>query len=154
MRGFLTAILLLMVSMCAGMDMPKSPALFTTAKFNPEAGLRRYRVYIKNVVDGDTLRGNISLGFGNVMVNQVIRLCGIEAPDPTGHDRQRGQLARTWMRMMIERRSAVLDTSCGGSKERKFGNVVGTLWVKQENGLWANVNASILEAGHAIEKQF
>ena len=45
-----------------------------------------YNIKITKVVDGDTAKGDIDLGFGIVYANQTIRFWGIDTPESRTRD--------------------------------------------------------------------
>ena len=45
-----------------------------------------YNIKITKVVDGDTAKGDIDLGFGMVYANQTIRFWGIDTPESRTRD--------------------------------------------------------------------
>lgn len=54
----------------------------------------RYRAQVVEVMDGDTIRANIELGFGISMQNTPIRLLGVWAPEKFGTTKVDGLKAK------------------------------------------------------------
>ena len=63
--------------------------------------MRRYEYRAGNfsVVDGDTVRCDIDLGFGVWLRDQILRLHGINAPEIRGGERPEGLASKEWCTM-------------------------------------------------------
>ena len=86
-----------------------------------------YNVTIKEIIDGDTIRVDIDLGFDSWIINESVRLAGIDAPESRTSDPDEkifGILTKQW----------IIDNVLVGSTQRmqsiefkrgKFGRVIG-----------------------------
>ena len=101
------------------------------------------------VVDGDTLDcGILDLGLGVALVNERIRLVGINSPESfrpsCPEERAKGILAKEALAKAVADGIVVVLTS-DKDERGKFGRVFGWLYVDGEN-----INDSLIEDGHAI----
>lgn len=58
--------------------------------------LYHYDAVVTNIVDGDTVDMEISLGF-SLTIKERIRLAGIDAPEVRGEEREKGLEKRIWL---------------------------------------------------------
>ena len=66
-----------------------------------------YKAKIKSVYDGDTVRADISLGFGIYTNNQKIRLLNINAPEVRGDSKVEGKKSRDYLRSRILNKNVI-----------------------------------------------
>lgn len=112
-----------------------------------------YRVKIRKVVDGDTVDVDIDLGFGVWLQNERIRLFGIDTPESRTRDKEEkkyGLAAKQFLKDRLKSGDVFLRTVKDG--KGKFGRILGTFWVEENNGTSkANVNYMLVENHHAVE---
>jgi len=87
-----------------------------------------YPVSIKRIIDGDTLEVDIDLGFSIKLVNQHLRLAGIDTPEIHSSDsveKHYGNLARETLTQWVADKNALL--LVGGGARDKFGRLLGDL---------------------------
>lgn len=99
-----------------------------------------YRAQVIRVVDGDTLKVGIDLGF-NLTHTTNIRLARINCPETRGAEREEGLNAKNWVIENIPLGSDILIHS---TKLGKYGRPVAEVWV---NSL--NINDTLVEEGFA-----
>lgn len=107
----------------------------------------RYRAVVGRVVDGDTIDVDVDMGFRAWRMSERLRLAGINAPETRGAERPEGLAAKAW----IEERLApgaeiVIDTE---KDPDAFGRWIATIWL---DGV--DLNASMVEAGHAVWREY
>lgn len=112
-----------------------------------------YRAVVASVHDGDTVTLRIDLGL-RVGVTATVRLYG---PDPAGRDglncpelsTPAGKAARDFLKVLLPVGTGVtIDTV--KDKTEKFGRWLGVLRLRDGT----NVNAALVEAGHATVKRY
>ena len=69
-----------------------------------------YEAKLVRVVDGDSIRADISLGFSIWRMNEPLRLARINAPEPRGETREAGLLARDELNRFLGDRDLVVHT--------------------------------------------
>ncbi len=96
--------------------------LASNARAEPDCGLYKYKAVVVRVVDGDTVRADIDLGFNTWRRNEPLRLYGIDAPEPKGETSDAGKAATAALASRIEGKELVICTI----KDRtgKFGQAV------------------------------
>ena len=86
-----------------------------------------YKCVIKRVVDGDTVDIDIDLGFDMWLMNQRIRLAGIDTPESRTRDleeKKYGTFAKIYVQNLIpENSESVIVTRKDG--KGKFGRILG-----------------------------
>ena len=89
--------------------------------------LYQYTLKRVRVVDGDTLEGDIDLGFGVMLSATKVRLSGINCPEK---DTEAGKLAKAFTEQWIDR---ILDSKVDvivlvkNHKKDKYGRVLGVV---------------------------
>jgi|LWDU01.1.fsa_nt_gi micrococcal nuclease len=117
--------------------------------------LYRYKAHLLRIVDGDTIKVEIDLGFG-IFHRCTVRMYGIDTPEC----RTRNKFEKTWglaakYRLVDilsrENRDFVLQTSV--DKKGKFGRVLGTVFLNDSSDLQpqgTNVNRLLVKENLAI----
>lgn len=110
-----------------------------------------YRVRILRVVDGDTVDVDIDLGFDAWLMNQRIRLTGIDAPETRTRDleeKKAGLDAKRWLQGVLGiEPERILLRSNEFEPRGKFGRILGTFLVKRLNGEWLDINRKMVDLG-------
>jgi len=104
--------------------------------------LYRYNARCASVYDGDSITVDIDLGFNHWMLNQKIRLFGINTPEVRGPERPSGLIARDRLRGLIEGRDIILASH--RDRAGKYGRWLGTIYIDD-----ININKLLLEEGLA-----
>lgn len=122
----------------------------------PEA-LYHYRAEVVSVYDGDTVTTNLDLGM-NVWIRKAkLRLYGINAPELRGEEKERGKVARDFLRGLLENREVIVETV--KDKKGKYGRWLATLWVKGKGkwcpqDQWCDANKYMVSSGNAVFKEY
>lgn len=105
-----------------------------------------------NVIDGDTIRADIDLGFGVWLVNQPIRLAGIDAPELRGETREAGIVSKNALHALVmSAPSLILQTRKTPSGQfDKYGRYLGTLFTDK----LVNVNEYMISNGYAVPLKY
>lgn len=93
--------------------------------------------------DGDTVRVDLDLGCGAWMMNQVLRLHGIDTPELRGEEREKGLKVRDYVRRRLWGAERVIVQTFKDEKG-KFGRWLATIWLDGEN-----LNEELLAKGMA-----
>lgn len=104
--------------------------------------LYRYNARCTQVYDGDSITVDIDLGFNHWMLNQKIRLFGINTPEVRGAERTSGLIARDRLRGLIEGRDIILASHM--DRAGKYGRWLGTIYIDD-----ININKLLLDEGLA-----
>lgn len=107
-----------------------------------------YKAHVASVYDGDTCTVNIDLGLHTWIHEEKIRLARIDAPEIRGAEREQGIIARDYLRELILDRDIILNTI--KDQKEKYGRYLGEIWVKDDNGVYFNVNDKMVTEGHAV----
>jgi micrococcal nuclease len=114
-----------------------------------------YNAKIISVYDGDTVRADIDLGFNMLMLNQQIRLLGIDTPEVRGDSREQGIIVRDFVREMILDKKIILRTQ--KDESGKYGRWLGDIFYCKSNLVTASsppktltyLNAELVNLGYA-----
>jgi len=107
---------------------------------------------IVKIIDGDTVRVRIDLGF-KIVIEQTLRLYGINAPERRGKhltkaDRERAALATSTLASWLEE-YAPITVHTVKDKTGKYGRYLAVLYGTAEGGRQINLNDCLVECGHA-----
>jgi len=104
--------------------------------------LYTYKARCVSVYDGDSITLDIDLGFNHWMLNQKIRLFGINTPEIRGSERLSGLIARDRLRELIEGKDIILASHM--DRAGKYGRWLATIYLDE-----ININKLLLEEGLA-----
>ena len=139
-------------------DQATSRSLNTTSLVNvlsPRqivATLFYYQGIVKSIYDGDTLTVDIDMGLGCWIHNEKLRLLRINAPEVKGESRTEGLAARQYLRSLLAKKEIVIETYL--DDKEKFGRFLAEVWALNADGAYFNVNDAMVQAGHAIYKEY
>ena len=109
--------------------------------------MHEYKAKITKIIDGDTIRCDIDLGFDMVMANQTIRLFGIDTPESRTRDLEEkyyGNLSKQFLNDYAPKGSYItLRTHL--DKKGKFGRILGEIIVNR-----VNLNEQMIEENLAV----
>lgn len=108
-----------------------------------EGALFTYVAQVEKVVDGDTLRVVVDLGFG-IKTRQYLRLRGLNCPEM---DTEEGKKAAEFVRNKIKVTDRIVLTS---SKSDKYDRYLADVFYVDAQGKEVYLNNAILENGYAI----
>lgn len=104
--------------------------------------LYTYKAKCTSVYDGDSITLDIDLGFNHWMVNQKVRLLGIDTPEIRGPERPQGLLSAERLRELIEGKDVIMVSH--RDRTGKYGRWLATIYM---DGI--NINKLLLEEGWA-----
>ena len=110
-----------------------------------------YRCKITRVVDGDTVKCDIDLGFGIWQHNETVRLRGIDTPESRTSDKDEkpyGLLSKKKLTEQIDK-AEVIKIITSKDEKGKFGRILGTLVADGGD----NINAYMIRHNYAVNYQ-
>lgn len=112
-----------------------------------------YDAIVRSVYDGDTIRVDISLGFGLWLYDIPLRLARINTPEVRGKEKEKGILVRDYVRSLIFEKPievVTIKTSSGKDQTGKYGRYLAeVMFFKGEFNVPTNLNDHLLELGYA-----
>lgn len=109
--------------------------------------LYHYKAVVVSAYDGDTCRCDIDLGFGTWLMNEPVRLQGINAPEIRGGteaSKKAGKKARNWFRGVAVGKPVYLYSH--KFLKGKYGRIVATLTLEGEE---TSLNQQMVDLGLA-----
>lgn len=103
---------------------------------------RYENITINSIYDADTLTVTLHIGF-KIDFTTKLRLYGINAWELRGEEREKGLIARDWLRERLKGEEVVIETM--KDKKGKYGRYIAILFV---DGV--NINDELVEKGHAV----
>ncbi len=112
-----------------------------------------YNVVIKEVIDGDTVKVDIDLGFNMWMNNQNIRLYGIDAPESRTKDLVEKKFGLLTKAVVEEYLPVGLRTQMVSvmSQKGKFGRIMGEFLVEDKPKNFFNLNRFLVDNHYAVK---
>lgn len=101
-----------------------------------------YKARCVSVYDGDSITLDIDLGFNHWMLNQKIRLLGIDTPEIRGKERPEGLVSAERLRGLIEGKDVIMVSH--RDRAGKYGRWLATIYIDN-----ININQLLLEEGWA-----
>ena len=101
-----------------------------------------YKTRCISVYDGDSVTLDIDLGFNTWMLNQKIRLYGINTPEIRGPERAQGLVSAERLRSLIVGKELVMLSH--QDKSGKYGRWLATIYIEG-----VNVNELLIQEGLA-----
>jgi len=103
-----------------------------------------YHAWVRSIYDADTIRFDIDLGFGTRLINQSVRLFGIDAWEVRGPERPLGIQARDAVAVLLIKGDLVtLQTY--KDKKGKYGRWLADIYLTDGTHL----NEWLVSNGHA-----
>ena len=110
--------------------------------------MHEYKAKVTKVVDGDTIKCDIDLGFSMFLSNQTIRLYGVDTPESRTSDKEEkyyGNISKQFLKDYCPKGTwIILRTHL--DKKGKFGRILGELIVND-----TNLNKALIEENLAVE---
>ena len=109
---------------------------------------------VVKVIDGDTIRVNLDLGFRVGMTEQTLRLLRVNTPEIKGSTREAGMRAKAFTREWLGSHSNLLMRSRkiepGHAIEDSFGRYLVEVFGDDEKGEQTCLNDALLFTGNAV----
>lgn len=107
-----------------------------------------YRATVVRIVDGDTLDLDVDMGFRSWRMKERFRLAGINAPETNRSiEASSGRSAKDYLSKLVPVGSTILVETA--KDPDNFGRWIAKVWFND-----TCVNDSLVEAGHAIRKEY
>ena len=114
-----------------------------------------YRCKVNRVIDGDTVDVDIDLGFGVWMMDERVRVMGIDTPESRTSDKVEdlfGEAAKARVKELLQAGDyTILKTEVnkdGEDMKGKFGRILGDFIIEgEEDRMLTDV---LIEEGHAV----
>lgn len=90
-----------------------------------------YKAIVKSILDGDTVKVDIDLGFGIWLKDQNIRLMKINAPEIKGESKSLGMKSKERLSELLLNKEIKLETS--KDKKEKYGRWLGLIIISVNN---------------------
>ena len=103
-----------------------------------------YRCQLVKVIDGDTIRADIDLGFKVILSSQTIRMYNIDTPESRTRNKEEKVLGLAAKDRLIELVGDEFEMQSHG--KGKYGRILGTPYTP--NG--KNICDILVEEGHAV----
>ena len=105
-----------------------------------------YRYYAKctRVIDGDTIKAEVDLGF-RIKVSTTIRLLGIDTPEVRTKnlsEKKRGLEAKKYLKSLLKNNNNIFELE--SVSVDKYGRCLGTIYINN-----ANINKKLIKEGYA-----
>lgn len=109
--------------------------------------LYHYSFTLIRVIDGDTIVGNIDLGFNTIRMNQHIRLVDINTPEIRGEHKQLGLQIKQIVHNLLLDTSIIIKSNDVDS----FGRILAEVYYQPiHSDEWINLNQQLLNEGYAL----
>ena len=110
----------------------------------------QYKCKINKVLDGDTVDIDLDLGFNIILVNQRVRMAGVDTPESRTADKEekvRGLLSKKKLAEKLPIGSwQVIETQKSDNNDDKFGRILGVFLL--EDG--TRVNDWLIKNNYAV----
>lgn len=90
-----------------------------------------YKAIVKSVLDGDTVKVDVDLGFGIWLKDQNVRLIKINAPEIKGDSKSLGIKSKERLSEILLNKEIKLETS--KDKKEKYGRWLGLITININN---------------------
>lgn len=104
-----------------------------------------YNFTLIRVIDGDTIVGNVDLGFNLSLNNQHVRLWGINTPEIKGETKSQGLNVRSFVIQCLTPLTPIIIQSHNFDS---FGRLLATVYYGENN---TNLNKLLLELEMAVK---
>jgi micrococcal nuclease len=101
-----------------------------TTLAGPTCGLYQYQATITKVIDGDTVRADIDLGFHTWRRDEVLRLWGVNAPEMKGPEAKAGKKSKDALASRILGKTLEICTL--KDEQEKYGRYLVKVYVGDE----------------------
>ena len=125
-------------------------AMAATPRIEPFA----YRFSVDRVIDGDTIDGDIDLGFSVHLDGQRLRLLRVNTPERKGSTKAAGDRAKAFTeRWLKDHANIVIRSRKRDPKQAEkdaFGRYLVEVYGDDEGGRQSCLNDALLESGNAV----
>ena len=104
----------------------------------------RYHAICTKVIDGDTIKADVDLGF-RIKVSTTIRLLGIDTPEVRTKnlsEKERGLKAKKYLKDLLKQNKNIFTLE--SVSVDKYGRCLGTIYINN-----TNINKKLIKEGYA-----
>jgi len=112
--------------------------------------LYTYKAIISRVYDGDTCTADVDLGFKFYHKGIKLRLKDINTPELRGESLVEARKSRDYLKELVLDKEIIIVTD--KDSRGKYGRYIATLWLRDSDGKYININKLMVEKGFAVEK--
>jgi len=105
-----------------------------------------YKAIVIDIIDGDTIKTDIDLGFGIWLRGQSIRLAKINAPELKGATFKAAQESKEFLKSLILNKWIMIRTE--KDNKEKYGRWLGTILLEEDKNL-IDINHKMVAEGYA-----
>ena len=110
--------------------------------------LYHYKIKVTKVVDGDTIYGDVDLGFSIGVKKMEFRLAEVNTPETRGETRTAGLVSKKFVEDALLNKEACILTK-KDSKE-KYGRYLAWVYYKEADDVWICLNKKLVELNLAV----
>ena len=110
--------------------------------------LYHYKMTVTKVVDGDTVYGDVDLGFNIGFKKMEFRLSGINTPETKGATREAGLTSKKIVEDAILNKEVIIVTKKDGKE--KYGRYLAEIFFLV-GAEWISLNKTLLDKSLAVE---
>lgn len=110
--------------------------------------LYHYKMTVTKVVDGDTVYGDVDLGFNIGFKKMEFRLSGINTPETKGATKEAGLTSKKFVEDTILNKEVIIVTKKDGKE--KYGRYLAEIFFLV-GAEWISLNKTLLDKSLAVE---
>lgn len=110
--------------------------------------LYHYKMTVIRVVDGDTIYGDVDLGFNIGNKKMEFRLAKINTPETKGATREAGLTAKKYVEDKIMNKQVIIVTK--KDRKEKFGRYLAEVFYEDETGNFISLNLELVQKSLAV----
>ena len=110
--------------------------------------LYHYKMTVVRVVDGDTVYGDVDLGFNVGNKKMEFRLAKINTPEIKGSTREAGLTSKKYVEDKIMGKEVIIVTK--KDTKEKYGRYLAEIFYKDETDNFVSLNAELVQKGLAV----
>ena len=110
--------------------------------------LYHYKMTVVRVVDGDTVYGDVDLGFNVRNKKMEFRLSKINTPEIKGSTREAGLTSKKYVEDKIMGKEVIIVTK--KDTKEKYGRYLAEIFYKDETDNFVSLNAELVQKGLAV----
>lgn len=106
-----------------------------TAPYEKTEGMDQYRAQVVEIMDGDTIRATIDLGFGVSLSSTPVRMLGVWAPEKFGASKSNGLKAKRIAEDNVKPGEIITVLIDHKRPREKYGRVLGVIILSDGSNL-------------------
>ena len=110
--------------------------------------LYHYKMNVIRVVDGDTIYGDVDLGFNIGNKKMEFRLAKINTPETKGTTREAGLTSKKYVEDKIMGKDVIIVTK--KDRKEKYGRYLAEVFYEDETGNFISLNVELVQKSLAV----